>query len=75
METQLSASVTQFEASQIAAENIVSQLAFFAMLQDPSLLTDADSPIMLKYQGSELDEVANETVLLLATSKMEAADA
>ena len=75
METQLSASVTQLEASQIAAENIVSQLAFFAMLQDPSLLTVPESPILLKHQGSEVDEVANETVLLLATSKMEAADA
>jgi hypothetical protein len=75
METQLSASVTQLEASQIAAENIVSQLAFFAMLQDPSLMTGPDSPILLKHQGSEVDEVANETVLLLATSKMEAAEA
>ena len=75
METQLSASVTQLEASQIAAENIVSQLAFFAMLQDPRLLTGPDSPILLKHQGSEVDEVANETVLLLATSKMESSDA
>ena len=75
METQLSASVTQLEASQIAAENIVSQLAFFAMLQDPSLLIGPESPILLKHQGSEVDEVANETVLLLATSKMEAAEA
>ena len=75
METQLSASVTQLEASQIAAENIVSQLAFFAMLQDPSLMTGPDSPFLLKHQGSVVDEVANETVLLLATSKMEAAEA
>ena len=75
METQLSASITQLEASQIAAENIVSQLAFFDMLQDPTLLAGSESPIQIKHEGLEVDEVANETVLLLATSKMEAADA
>ena len=76
METQLSASVTQLEASQIAAENIVSQLVFFAMIQNPSTLTDPLSPIQLKLDSEEsVSQVANETVLLLATSKMEAAEA
>ena len=76
MEPQLSASLTPLEASQHAAENIVSQLVFFAMIQNPSTLTDPLSPIQLKLDSEEsVSQVANETVLLLATSKMEAAEA
>jgi hypothetical protein len=45
------------------------------MLQDPTLLVGSESPIQIKHEGLEVDEVANETVLLLATSKMEAAEA
>lgn len=76
MEPQLSASLTPLEASQLAAENIVSQLVFFAMIQNPSTLTDPLSPIQLKLDSEEsVSQVANETVLLLATSKMEAAEA
>ena len=75
METQLSASTTQFELSQLAAENIVSQLVFFAMLRDPAALSNPLSPIQLKLDG--VDQVGStlETVLLLATQRMEAAEA
>jgi|ETNvirnome_6_100_1030635.scaffolds.fasta_scaffold181254_2 hypothetical protein len=75
MQTELSASVTQLEASQIAAENIVSQLVFFAMLQDPSTMSDPLSPIQLKLDGDEVGGAGLETVLLLATQRMEAAEA
>jgi hypothetical protein len=76
MEPHLSASVTPLEASQIAAENIVSQLVFFAMLQDPAAVSDPLSPIQLTLEGlNKSDDFAAETVLLLATSRMEAAEA
>ncbi len=75
METQLSASTTQFELSQLAAENIVSQLVFFAMLRDPAALSDPLSPIQLKLDGVDQAGSTLETVLLLATQRMEAAEA
>ena len=76
METQLSASTTtQFELSQLAAENIVSQLVFFAMLRDPAALSDPLSPIQLKFDGVDQSGSTLETVLLLATQRMEAAEA
>jgi|TARA_R110000824_G_scaffold140316_1_gene306135 hypothetical protein len=77
MEPHFSASATtQFELSRIAAENIVSQLVFFAMLhQDPIGMSDPDCPIQFKLELGEKSEIPSEAVLLLATSGLEAAEA
>ena len=69
METEQTLPPTPLDASLLAAEAIVSQLVFYALLQTPELNPE------LAFVFPKAIDVTGEGVLLLATQRMEAAEA
>jgi hypothetical protein len=69
METEQNLPPTPLDASLLAAEAIVSQLIFYAVLQDPDVNPDL---AMVLPKAADLTD---EAVLLLATQRLEPAEA